>query len=102
MCHGSGGVAGKYVLGARTAGSNLMLGGLYGLAALGTTVVTASPMAVLGVVLGLVALELGRSALATDHPLMTLVVGILGVLTNVGVALLVGIGAWLAKNRLEN
>ena len=100
MCHGSGGVAGKYAFGARTAGSNVMLGGLYGVAALGTAVVTAFPMAVLGVVLALVAVELGRSALGTGHLPTTLAVGALGLLTNVGVAFLAGVAWWVARERL--
>ncbi|MEF8756867.1 MAG: putative sulfate/molybdate transporter, partial [Halobacteriales archaeon] len=33
MCHGSGGLAGKYAFGARTGGANVVLGGLYLLAA---------------------------------------------------------------------
>ncbi|WP_435116012.1 putative sulfate/molybdate transporter [Halolamina sp. C58] len=100
MCHGSGGVAGKYAFGARTAGSNVLLGGLYGVAALGTAVVTAFPMAVLGVVLALVAVELGRSAFGTDHLPTTLGVGALGLLTNVGVAFLAGIAWWIARDRI--
>ena len=100
MCHGSGGVAGKYAFGARTAGSNLILGGLYGVAALGTAVVTAFPMAVLGVVLALVAVELGRSAFGTDHLPTTLAVGALGLLTNVGIAFLAGIAWWVARERV--
>ncbi|MFD1526465.1 putative sulfate/molybdate transporter, partial [Halolamina salina] len=100
MCHGSGGVAGKYTFGARTAGSNVLLGGLYGVAALGTAVVTAFPMAVLGVVLALVAVELGRSAFDTDHLPTTLAVGALGLLANVGVAFLAGVAWWIARERV--
>lgn len=101
MCHGSGGVAGKHAFGARTAGANVLLGGLYGLAALGTAAVTAFPMAVLGVVLGVVALELGRSAFGTDHLPTTLAVGALGLLTNVGVAFVVGVGWWVVRDRFS-
>ena len=100
MCHGSGGVAGKYAFGARTAGSNVILGGLYGVAALGTAVVTAFPMAVLGVVLALVAVELGQSALGTDHLPTTVAVGAVGPLTNVGVAFVAGIVWWTAREKL--
>jgi MFS superfamily sulfate permease-like transporter len=100
MCHGSGGVAGKHAFGARTAGSNLVLGGLYGLAALGTGVVTAFPMAVLGVVLALVAVELGRSALGTDHLPTTLAVGAVGLLANVGVAFVAGVLWWTVRDRI--
>ncbi|MFD1567404.1 putative sulfate/molybdate transporter [Halolamina litorea] len=99
MCHGSGGVAGKYAFGARTAGANVLLGGLYGLAALGTAAVSAFPMAVLGVVLALVAVELGRSAYGTDHLPTTLAVGALGLLTNVGVAFIVGVGWWVVRGQ---
>ncbi|MFW5911102.1 MAG: putative sulfate/molybdate transporter [Halolamina sp.] len=101
MCHGSGGVAGKYAFGARTAGSNVVLGGLYGVAALGTAVVTAFPMAVLGVVLALVAIELGRSAFDSDHLPTTLAVGVLGLLTNVGVAFVAGVGWWVIRERVR-
>ncbi|KPN31191.1 hypothetical protein SY89_01934 [Halolamina pelagica] len=99
MCHGSGGVAGKYAFGARTAGANVLLGGLYGVAALGTAVVTAFPMAVLGVVLGLVALELGRSAFESGHLPTTLAVGAIGLLTNVGLAFVLGVAWWVARDR---
>mgnify|MGYP006275366215 FL=1 len=102
MCHGSGGVAGKYAFGARTAGSNVLLGGLYGVAALGTGLVAAFPMAVLGVVLALVALELGRSAFGTDHLPTTVAVGALGLLTNVGVAFVAGVVWWVGRDRLAN
>jgi MFS superfamily sulfate permease-like transporter len=102
MCHGSGGVAGKHAFGARTAGSNLILGGLYALAALGTGVVAAFPMAVLGVVLALVALELGRSALGTDHLPTTLAVGTVGLVGNVGVAFVAGIVWWTVHGRLAD
>lgn len=99
MCYGSGGVAGKYAFGARTAGANVLLGGLYGVAALGTAVVTAFPMAVLGVVLGLVALELGHSAFESGHLPTTLAVGAIGLLTNVGLAFVLGVAWWVARDR---
>jgi len=97
MCHGSGGVAGKYAFGARTATSNLILGGLYLLlAVVAVDVVAAFPMAVLGVVLVLVAIELGRSGVDTSDPLLTGVVGVVALLVNVGVAFGVGLlGSYL-------
>jgi MFS superfamily sulfate permease-like transporter len=92
MCHGSGGVAGKYAFGARTATSNLVLGGLYlVLAVVAVDVVAAFPMAVLGVVLVFVALELGRAGVDTEDPLLTAVVGLVALLANVGVAVAVGV-----------
>lgn len=101
MCHGSGGVAGKYAFGARTAGSNLILGVIYAVAAvLAVGVVAAFPLAMLGVVLVLIAIELGRAGLDTEHMPLTLGVGILGLITNVGVAFAVGIVGNLVLNRI--
>ncbi|WP_144902833.1 putative sulfate/molybdate transporter [Halobellus captivus] len=98
MCHGSGGVAGKYAFGARTAGANLILGCLYALAAvLAVGVVAAFPLAMLGVVLVVIAVELGRAALETDDIPVTVLIGVVGVATNVGVAFVVG----LALQRLR-
>lgn len=95
MCHGSGGVAGKHAFGARTAGANLVLGIMYAVAAVvAVDLVLAFPMAMLGVVLSLVALELGRAGLASDHLPLTLVIGGLGLLTSVGIAFLVGVAIW--------
>lgn len=101
MCHGSGGVAGKYAFGARSAGANLILGMLYAVVAVvAVDVVAAFPLPVLGVILVLVALELGRAGLDTDHLPLTLSVGLLGLLTNVGIAFVVGVFSyWLLDRR---
>ncbi|MGQ4555161.1 molybdate transporter family protein [Halobellus sp. GM3] len=102
MCHGSGGVAGKYAFGARTAGANLILGVLYALAALiGASVIAAFPLSMLGVVLAVIAAELGRAGLATDDLPLTVGVGVLGVATNVGAAFLVGVAVSLVRRRLD-
>ncbi|MFB6161638.1 MAG: putative sulfate/molybdate transporter, partial [Haloferacaceae archaeon] len=90
MCHGSGGLAGKYAFGARTGGANCLLGAGYLVAALGAAAVTAFPTAVLGVLLGLVALQLGHSASDTDAPALTVAVGVCGLLVNVGAAFALG------------
>jgi len=96
MCHGSGGLAGKYAFGARTAGANLVLGGLYAAAAVAATgLVAAFPLATLGVVLVAVAAELGRTSLDTDHLPLTLAVGAVGLLANVGIAFAGGLAAHL-------
>ena len=100
MCHGSGGLAGKHAFGARTAGANVVLGGLYGIAALvaGGGFFALFPMATLGVVLALVALELARSALRSDSMGIVVAVGLVGLLVNVGVAFLAGItGYWVIE-----
>jgi MFS superfamily sulfate permease-like transporter len=102
MCHGSGGVAGKYAFGARTAGANLILAGGYALAAVfAVGVFAAFPMAMLGVLLALVAVELGRGALATDRLWLTVGVGLCGLLTNVGVAFVVGVALSLVVDRMR-
>ena len=91
MCHGSGGVAGKYAFGARTAGSNAILGVIYTIAAvLAVGIVAAFPLPLLGVVLGLIAIGLGRAGLDTNHLPLTLGIGLLGVVTNIGIAFVVG------------
>lgn len=102
MCHGSGGLAGKYVFGARTGGANVVLGGLYLLAALvaGGGLLAAFPMALLGVLLALIAVQLGAAARESDALLLTVGVGVFGLLVNVGVAFLAGaVAYWLLEGR---
>ena len=102
MCHGSGGVAGKYAFGARSAGANLILAVLYVAAAvLGVGVVAAFPLSVLGVILVVVALELGRAGLDTESLALTLAIGVVGVLTNVGIAFVLGTIGYLLLERFE-
>jgi len=101
MCHGSGGIAGKYAFGARTAGANVVLGlGYIAAALLAVGLVAAYPVPMLGVVLVLIALELGRTSLgnAEAYPLVV-VVGVLGVAVNLGVAFVVGVALSLLSQR---
>ncbi|WP_049987898.1 putative sulfate/molybdate transporter [Halobellus rufus] len=101
MCHGSGGVAGKYAFGARTAGANLLLGGLYALAAVvAVGVVAAFPLAMLGVILVVIAVELGRVGLDSRDRLLSVGIGLLGLLSNIGIAFVVGIAAYQLRERL--
>ncbi|ELZ03915.1 putative sulfate/molybdate transporter [Natrialba asiatica] len=104
MCHGSGGLAGKYAFGARTAGANVLLGlGYVALALVATgALLAAFPVALLGVLLVVVAIELGRAAFdpisAADTRALCLVVGvgIVGLAANVGVAFVLGaVAFWL-------
>lgn len=90
MCHGSGGLAGKHAFGARTGGANVLLGISYLGLSLVAGVVLAFPLAVLGVLLLVVAYELGTTAVQSDDRAITIGVGILGVATNVGFAFVVG------------
>lgn len=93
MCHGSGGVAGKYAFGARTAGANVILGIGYGLVGvLGVGVLLSYPIAVLGVILIFVGVELGRTSLETDtHRGLIVVIGLVGLFGNLGLAFAFGI-----------
>jgi len=100
MCHGSGGLAGKYAFGARTGGANVVLGVLYLGAALVAGLWLGFPMAVLGVLLFVVAAQLGRVAADTDRPLLVGAIGVLAVVTNVGVAFLAGLTYWLVVQRV--
>lgn len=102
MCHGSGGLAGKYAFGARSATANLLLGGLYAVAAIGAVgLVARFPMAILGVVLALVALQLARTALDTEDVVLTVAVGLVGLLIDIGVAFVLGTVVALALGRAE-
>lgn len=102
MCHGSGGLAGKYAFGARTGGANVLLGiGYLALALVAAgAVLAAFPTAILGVLLVVVALELGRAAFAPvdDRRSLAVVaaVGVVGLAGNVGVAFVLGtVAFWL-------
>ncbi len=93
MCHGSGGLAGKYTFGARTAGANLVLAAGYLAVAAGAIALLQSfPVSLVGVLLLIVAGELGWTALEpTDDRWLVILVGVVGVATNLGVALIVGL-----------
>lgn len=104
MCHGSGGIAGKYAFGARTAGANIILGlGYIAVALLAVGLVTAYPVAMLGVILALIALQLGQTSIqqAQAYPLVV-GIGVLGVIVNLGVAFVVGIAVYLVVRPRES
>jgi len=52
-----------------------------------------------GVVLAVIAVELGRAGLDTDDYPLTVGIGVLGLLTNVGVAFLAGVVGHLLRER---
>ncbi len=103
MCHGSGGVAGKYAFGARTAGANILLGaGYLFLTVFAVGVVAAYPVAMLGVILGLIAIQLGRTSIQQADTIWPVVlVGLCGLVGNLGIALLLGIVLqyWLQRHQ---
>lgn len=100
MCHGSGGLAGKHAFGARTGGANVLLGIAYLLAALvaGAALLAAFPIALLGVLLAIVAVQLGRAALAPvserRSAAFVAAVGVVGAVINVGAAFVLGAVAY--------
>jgi MFS superfamily sulfate permease-like transporter len=102
MCHGSGGVAGKYAFGARTPGANLLLGASYVLTAfLAVDVITAYPTALLGVILVLIALQLGWTGVSrTDDLVIVAAIGALGVLVNLGLVFVLGVLVQQLRSRL--
>ncbi|MXV63035.1 sulfate transporter [Natronorubrum sp. JWXQ-INN-674] len=106
MCHGSGGLAGKYAFGARTGGANVLLGvGYLALALVATgALLAAFPLAVLAVLLVVVALELARAAFepVRGHRSLAVVLGVgaVGLAVNVGVAFVLGaVAFWLLSRR---
>lgn len=93
MCHGCDGVAGKHAFGARTGGANLILGVLYVAAAfaLTTAVLTAFPLAILGVLLGAVSLSLVSHVRESDRLWLSVAIGLGALVTNLGIAFVVGV-----------
>ncbi|NUE01451.1 sulfate transporter [Halorubraceae archaeon YAN] len=101
MCHGCDGVAGKYEFGARTGGANLILGVSYiALAFIATmTLLSAFPLSVLGVLLIVVAISLGKHVLRSQMRWLSIGIGLLALVVNLGVAFLVGIAVHLLLTR---
>ena len=98
MCHGAGGVAAHYFFGARTGGSNLMIGGIFvALALLGgmaLILLTLIPYSILGVLLFFVGIELMlmvRDVPGYDDMFVVLVIGGLSVGVNIAVGFIIGI-----------
>ena len=103
MCHGSGGIAGKYAFGARTAGANVVLGvGYVVIAFFGAGIVATYPVSMLGVILALIGLQLARTSLERAEPLpLAVAIGAVGLLVNLGVAFIAGVVVTLAWDRLD-
>ncbi len=106
LCHGAGGLAAHYRFGARTAGSNYMIGSIFVLLVLllGSgilTVIYLLPMAMLGVLLLFAGSQLALTIQNVDHKKdLFVVVIILGITlaTNLGLAVIAGfILAYLLK-----
>ena len=94
MCHGAGGLAAQYRFGARTGGSNIISGLiLFPIALLFASpeFVAIIPFGVFGALLVFVAIELGKHSLKTDSYIVTGIIAILALTTNMTIAFLVGI-----------
>ncbi|MBS3766251.1 sulfate transporter, partial [Candidatus Bipolaricaulota bacterium] len=93
-CHGSGGLSGQYRFGARTGGSNLILGTIY----LGIAFIAGSasflsfyPVAALGALLVFIGLELASAGAKTDNWTITLTVAVLSFVTNLAIGFAAGL-----------
>lgn len=99
MCHGAGGLASRYRFGARTAGSNLMIGAIFILLVLlfGQNILTILhhiPLAALGVLLVFAGIQLSLTVIdVSARKDMFVVIVILGItlVQNLAVGFLVGI-----------
>lgn len=93
MCHGAGGLAGQYRYGARTGGANIYAGLIFLILALFFTspqVLSIIAVGVLGALLVFVGIEMGRHSLKSDSLPVTLVIGILALVSSITLAFIVG------------
>ena len=93
MCHGAGGLAGQYRYGARTGGANVYAGLIFIVLALFFTspqVLSLIAVGVLGALLLFVGIEMGRHSLKSDSLLVTLVIGVLALVSSMTLAFIVG------------
>lgn len=100
-CHGSGGLAGQYRFGARTGGSNIILGTLYLLVALffaGSNPLSIFPLGALSGLLFFTGIELGKAGAKTDSWVVTLLAGIVSLFANIAIGFLTGLFTyWVQK-----
>ena len=107
MCHGAGGLAGQYRYGARTGGSNVFAGLIFIVLALFFTspqVLSIIAVGVLGALLVFVGIEMGRHSLKSDSLIITIVIGVLALLTSMTLAFIAGMViayllGWMGKRR---
>jgi len=100
MCHGAGGLAAHYRFGARTGGSNIMIGSVFLFVALvlgkiGISLLSAIPNSILGILLMFAGLELALLIKdlkeKNDLFIALLIAGIGFATTNMGIAFFIGI-----------
>ncbi|MDO9326596.1 MAG: putative sulfate/molybdate transporter [Methanoregula sp.] len=93
MCHGAGGLAGLYRYGARTGGANVYAGLIFIFLALffsSPQVLSIIAVGVLGALLVFVGIEMSRHSLKTDSLVVTVIIGILALVSSMTVAFIVG------------
>jgi MFS superfamily sulfate permease-like transporter len=93
MCHGAGGLAGQYRYGARTGGANIYAGLIFLILALffsSPQVLSIIAVGALGALLIFVGIEMSRHSLKTDSLIVTVIIGILALVSSMTVAFLVG------------
>jgi hypothetical protein len=107
MCHGAGGLAGQYRYGARTGGANIFAGLIFIVLALFFTspqVLSIIAVGVLGALLVFVGIEMGRHSLKSDSVAVTIIIGILALLSSMTLAFIAGmiiayLLGWIGKRK---
>lgn len=106
MCHGAGGLTAQYRFGARTGGSNIISGLILLPIALffaSSEFVAIIPFGVFGALLIFIAIELGKHGLKTDSYIVTGIIAILALITNMVIAFIIGmILAYLLRKKSKH
>jgi MFS superfamily sulfate permease-like transporter len=105
MCHGAGGLAGQYRYGARTGGANVYAGMIFLIIAIffsSPQVLSIIAVGALGALLIFVGIEMGRHSLKTDSLAITVIIGVLALISSMTLAFIAGMVlaygiAWIRK-----
>jgi len=102
ICHGSSGVAAHYKFGARTGGSNILMGMLLILAALfiPAEFLALLPLGITGALLLFAGYELGSKFRDTESLYLTLVVAVVSLFTNIGIGFITGVALFLLARKI--
>lgn len=104
MCHGAGGMAGQYHYGARTGGANVYAGIIFLILALffsSPQVLSIIAVGVLGALLVFVGIEMSRHSLKTDSLGVTVVIGILALVSSMTAAFIAGMILWYINDLIK-
>jgi len=102
MCHSSSGVAAHYKFGARTGGSNILMGMLLILAALfiPAEFLALLPFGITGALLLFAGYELGSKFRDTESLYLTLVVAVVSLFTNISIGFITGVALFLLARKI--